>query len=747
MASQKIEPAAPSAFLGNVLARLLELGISRDHADELAPRLEADALRYVRALVPGPLAERVASSRELAQDWFVYSAARFGEGEACAALAARAGREASAIPLPWHPDVTRNEIAAALEGVSGEGADVARWIAERLRGDLFVIFDDNGGEPWFNFSRPRDGWGGSLRRHFDANGEPLFRMPTAAEIAEAEDKETTETAARLTAEMTPDLTHAARLFLSGAWFDVRAVALVVAALRSVRTALEPLEAYRFAARNVRLLCQGEPGTNHARARVVAAAIDRAREKSRADPGPYGDALWRELEAELRAHIAALSEALPPDAEGPTDDASARARFARMNEAFAARAEAIGRGGAGAELAADMRKQPSEGGALWRLWADPGGQVPGCRFAVFLGYVLLLDVVLPRLEARARKPVAIVRHLQQTVSSLVTRRPEPLGAQMALPIPLRHGGEVRLRAEASLVLVDASALAAARGEALRRGLALFSSVAGHRVIRHQIKTGHEQYMSGHHDPRLIEIEGGWSAYAERLGMRGRKAAEEVRAIVEAEHAYEIPLPDGKYGPLLSREFRPAAGRRPAHLTLVLGTALLPNYASTLRQQMGPRAKERDAVVALRLVPLLDDLPPFVGGRSNEHGPQATLSMDVMTFIRDRARELVEEGGVLLDAPTFADMAARAGVPRSMAPKVLERWTSDGPDAPALLKRVAPDRYTLGDAHAMQRAFLEESGRMSIERSEAAREQVKRRRARLGATGVRRSGGALYRAAGT
>jgi hypothetical protein len=360
---------------------------------------------------------------------------------------------------------------------------------------------------------------------------------------------------------------------------------------------------------------------------------------------------------------------------------------------------------------------------WAIWCDEVRHADGVRRP---------------LEEVARKPVALVRHVHDAVASLFTRRPEVEYSGVQLSLPLRHGGTFRLRDEAlvsQLALADEATLATWRREAVRRGVALFGSVTGHRVIRHQIKAGHEQVLSGNPDPRVIVIEGGWSGYAERLGVAGKKAAEQVRDVVEAEHACEIPLPDGSYGTLLSREIRPGFRGRPALLRLILGTALLPHYTNDLRRLMGARAKTREGAMALRLVPVLD-LPPFVGGRSNEHGPQATLSMDVVKLIRDRARELVEDGGVLLDATAFARMAESVGVPLAMAAAVLDRWTRDGDDGPALLKRVGPDRYTLGDAHAAARAFLEESGRTSLKRSEAALAETERRRGRLEGGGARR-----------
>lgn len=716
-----------SDFLENVLKRLLKLGLAREHADELAPRLELEALRYVHALVAAPLVARVMASGELADEWPLYSDVRFDEGPACEALATWALGQKLKAPTLWHPDVTRNEIAEALERATGDDADTARWVGEMFRSGSFVMFDgcelERPGEPFFQCSGHGSGWCARLNYYVEEGWAE--RKADHILVPKGIDDEVVKESYRVRAEMALMMARVADLFLARRWFDVRAVALVVAALRRVRTEAEPLAAYPFAVRNVRLLCEGELGGNHTRTRVVAAAIDHVRANEGISPSIAADAISTDLEVDLRAHLDALSEALPLDGEAPDDDDAARAAFRRLNEAYAAYVAGTGRNGS--ELAAATRRHPSEGKALWRLWADPNGVVPGCRFAIQLGRAVLLDIVLPRLEETARNPPALVYQVHESAAALFSRRVriECNDGQMALP--LREGAAVRLNLE-GLALADARALAK-----VRQGVALFGSVVGHRVIRDQIFTGHRQALEHNPDPRIIVIAGGWTAYAERLKMHGKKAAEQVRNVVEAEHACEIPLPDGSFGRLLSREFRPARGHQPALLKLVLGTALLPHYVKELQREMGLKAKTLDGRAALRLVPVLP-LPPFAGNRANEQGPQATLSMDVVAHFRENARELAEEGGAPMPLPVWLAMVKGADVPVSMALAVLDRWTRDGDDGPAFLKRVGPDRYTLGDAHAAARAFIENAGRLSLERSEAGRRSVAARANKIRSTGA-------------
>lgn len=494
------------------------------------------------------------------------------------------------------------------------------------------------------------------------------------------------------------------------------------------------------------------GPEAERVRRSAALEALERLKAEGDPAVQvsgaAEALQRALRGPADAVQAGVYRAL--DFDGST--ASAAALFtacggfeAREGEAFApdeAFLEVMaGTGPVGEDMARAGRESSRErvsgylrGEADARSLAQPWQRSKDAVAPVYLvalAIALWKDRVAGRVEEeRRRGPPALAYAVHDSAARLFSRRVDVQCIDGQMPLALREGQAVKFALEGP-ALADVKAI-----ERLRQGVALFGSVVGHRVIRDQIFTGHRQALDRNPDPRLIVVEGGWTAYAERLKMHGKKAAEQIRDVVEAENACEIPLPDGSYGRLLSREITLARGRASGRLTLILGTALLPNYVPELQRAMGPRAKSREMVLATRLVPVLP-LPPFVGGRANEQGPQATLSMDVVSFLRERARELVEEGGVLLDAATFRVMAKGAGVPVGMAAAVLDRWTQDADDGPAFLKRVGPDRYTLGDAHAAARAFVEDAGRRSIGASEAGRVGAERRqKVRATALGGRR-----------
>jgi hypothetical protein len=445
---------------------------------------------------------------------------------------------------------------------------------------------------------------------------------------------------------------------------------------------------------------------------------------------------RELVAELRAVLPVALDAAGFIGDVPATEAHAivtESGILRWDEGFAR--YLCDFGGHGKALAEKVRKsarvrfetyqakadRAHAGGALWALWADLE-QHPAClRFGRALAYTLWVERVRARFERLARKPPALVMAVAEPVAHLFSRvrREEERDGQRTLRLP----GEVLVKVANTAATIGSETLNAL---IIDQGVKLFGSLASHRVLRWQIFTAHRQALEGDADPRVIRVDGGWSSLAhDVLGMRGNKAAEQVRNIIEAMHATELPLPPhGNYSRLLIREAHTPRGRGKQWIKLVLGTALLPDYVQELQAAVGHTLEGRRAT---RLVPVLD-VPPVIG-RDNEHGAQATFSMLLVAYMRDRARELVERGGVVLDERTLDDLAKRAGVPRDIVRPLLDRWTQDGDDGPAFLKVVESSRYTLGDTHAVPRAFIEDGGRRELEGSRAGEKGATKRRAAI------------------
>jgi len=254
------------------------------------------------------------------------------------------------------------------------------------------------------------------------------------------------------------------------------------------------------------------------------------------------------------------------------------------------------------------------------------------------------------------------------------------------------------------------------------LKLFQSIHAHRVLWHIVFTAHSRAISNPGWSPHLEYEGGYAALAEACGIKGGKGAEHVRELVDLFSVLDLAFP-GYRGGLLTRTFIEAKRNRRALLKIIPGTPLLPGYVHEVQRVTGTAspAARRDQ----DLIPLLP-VPPTLG-RPNDAGPQATLQLRVVAHLRDHAVDLAEGRGAPLPLDIWTQLAAEAHVPLSLAPGVLKHWQEDHQDGHAVLKQVDRDRYTLGDAHAAARTFLEDGGRRSLDATEAGRRSAAKRAA--------------------
>ena len=314
------------------------------------------------------------------------------------------------------------------------------------------------------------------------------------------------------------------------------------------------------------------------------------------------------------------------------------------------------------------------------------------------------VVRPTLVRERQRPKAIVRPVYASQVMLMhagSRLVEDASGQHLLPGMHEGGSSVRI--------AHADARLFAR---IKAGIDKLGTLTAHRLVRWEITTGYQQFLERERDPeadaRIIKITGGYSALArEHLGLKSNADVEAVRDIITAQDACVFDFPwanegAGHNGRLLTREEIPAARGRQAQVRLVLGTMLLPHFADLTKHQEGQRGQ------FVKLVPMTD-LPPLVGS-PNQHGAQVSLSMMLVLWLRDHARILHEQGGVKLRQADLQRMASEVGLTDgSLLGKLWDRWHHDGDDAPAFVKAVEDDRYTLADAHAAARQSILDAGR--------------------------------------
>lgn len=326
-------------------------------------------------------------------------------------------------------------------------------------------------------------------------------------------------------------------------------------------------------------------------------------------------------------------------------------------------------------------------ACWERWADP------LRIPRVLARVLWTLKVRPELDReRSEIPIlalAVVRDLAE--SHWAPNR------QLVL-----FDGRTVLRKD-GVELAEVPLLDPGDFEAMQRGAERLRSVTGQRVIRHLAREAYELHKAtpGRAD---VVIEGGFSGLAEALGERSKKAPETVRDVLRAGQEFKRRWANGSEvgGLWLYRnEVSEARGRR-ALLVVTVGTVLRPYFALSHLP-----AGERFGVPVL-------PMPSFVG-RERDWAGQAVFQFLLEAELVARRLELVRDGGAKLTPADFERLAAKAGLPSGSWRKVIDRWTQDGNDGPAMLERVGTERFALADREPYKaaREWLLQGGRISAE----------------------------------
>lgn len=435
--------------------------------------------------------------------------------------------------------------------------------------------------------------------------------------------------------------------------------------------------------------------------LAEAARDEAR-------GRLAEALRQHLKR-FRQAVLSLS-GTPPISAAAADDCARK-----LDLAFADYVERLGE--SGKDYASTVRRASDDRlknkGPRWTLWCS---HARGERFLRGLARVVWIEDVKPFIK---RNTPALVYPVHEDVVRIHSRTYSLVDKGGQRSLVFDDGAPIAIApAMPTLAEDDMSRMV----QLITAGVRLLGSVAAHRVLRWEVASGCERVIRGEPDARALIVDGGWTALAEQLELgKKREHIVNLRAIVHAQSAVTITLPDGSRGNMLALRDKPPVGQRRGSVEIVLGTMLLPHYIYELA------GKGRELRESKRLVPIVE-LPPFVG-RNNDHGAQATASMIVVRELRVRAAELYRDGAVLIPLERWIHLFHEARLPSSLIGKVLDRWTHDGSDGPAFLMSPERDHYTLGDAHSRARDFLRDVGKLELDRSKAGKLSVEKRRKRL------------------
>ena len=252
--------------------------------------------------------------------------------------------------------------------------------------------------------------------------------------------------------------------------------------------------------------------------------------------------------------------------------------------------------------------------------------------------------------------------------------------------------------------------------MRRGLELFGSVVGNRLLKSLVLRSHEQQERG--DPFALRVRyaGGWAGLADALGFKDKNTAPLVH-LAEAGAAVVWATAYARGMALWALAVTRGNHLRPGEVAFTLNTPLAPGYAAELASE---KNNSRPARMARRLVPELRYEPPTGAVRANEAGAVWTLHRRFLLELVDRAEEMVTQGGVALSSEDWRRFALEVGLPVATLPKVLDSWRAgESAAAPALLAELEPGLWTLADAHDLERRFLHEAGERRLKGREHGR----------------------------
>jgi hypothetical protein len=371
----------------------------------------------------------------------------------------------------------------------------------------------------------------------------------------------------------------------------------------------------------------------------------------------------------------------------------------------------GRGQRAREQAVAIRAKAHAVPAWVAWWEKP------LRVAKLLARSLWTDSVRPRLEREAqRMDTAGIAFPVLNNLVAVSRR----GAQTTLLDSEQRTAELRNRQGQRIGSLRVAPLIDER----HVSLAALGKLTTQRLIRHVLWEGYRRkWIDEEPDPGRIVIEGGYSALADILGMKGRKAADELKVSVATLASIYINTPTEE-GQVFSAYHYKAHTGQAARLEMTLLGPFAPDYIA--RQLAGHRNPSDKWLVP---IPLPRLLPPFVGERRNEDGAQAMLQVLALRELRVRAEEMAENGSVEISERRWMELADEASVPRRLLPLILDVYPRGDGDHPAFLERPGAWTFRLTDAYgAERRAIMHAASAQRVGRAggKASRAAVKKRR---------------------
>lgn len=423
-----------------------------------------------------------------------------------------------------------------------------------------------------------------------------------------------------------------------------------------------------------------------------------------------EAWWTERDGMLAAD-AALLDALDEPAESEYRQARA-SRWAAARDRITAGRERVSLRPPGSALT-ERLMDPH-----WGHWPEePRDELSGVLSPFWLRWIrptergkgALALVVEATWERRVRGPI------ESKVGAALPAR--SLEAFLDVTVPPKRRARQRQDGQYELILPDerivglvepGPRLPVVTVEAVEALVGPSSSSIGLRVVRYVAREAFDRSIAGGTGARII-IEGGFQALANVLGLKGRRSAEELPAVLDALASLRVEL--GRRGHTWLLQW----SRRDHTITLTAGDGLLPGSVHAL-DRLSPEERARARLVPIPRLTPDPVLSPQYRAREN------ALQLVTMGLFAERARELVERGGIEVLDRDWRTLADRAGLPYAkVRDRVLPAWQS----GEERFLAYAGTRWTLGPAYEDERRHLELAGGMRARAAERGRRGARRR----------------------
>lgn len=343
-------------------------------------------------------------------------------------------------------------------------------------------------------------------------------------------------------------------------------------------------------------------------------------------------------------------------------------------------------------------------------------------------VIWLNLVKERAQALYKKPPALPVIVNDNVHALMKKGVKYNKETGKL---ISHNGKELAHIETDIKPMPSMDIGTIQKILRPENIKVLNSINAHRLLRWLVTTVTNQAVVDRIDARRIFVPGGYQELARIVGAgAGRKAAVQIRDILlwqAAPQQFVITDPETdkqeiiREGNLLTFSYTPSGFKSKASLEIIVGTMLMPHYLYKLIHTSSLNLSSE----SLKLVPIFSE--PQLVGRPVDQGPQLSFQMETVVEFRKGAKELAKNNCLRITQERFEFLSSKAGLGKSLLPKVIDAWLSGGEDAPPFLKIIEKDYYAFSDHYKRQHDFIVQGGQKELTMSKAAKRNIARRNA--------------------